>query len=330
MCTASFFWMAALLPWGNYALSIAPPPMKVLVTGASGKTGRLVFEALLEDPTKFKACGLVRSVQSAKALRKMVSNTGLDQIVICDITVIDDGNDKTNNNNVPSGLDGCDAMIICTSAMPVINKLSLARAFLKAPINMIRGKKAFDFRSLKFDWKGGQYPEKVDYQGQKAQIDLAIKLGMKHVVIVGSMGGTDPSNFLNSIGKNKDGTGNGDILLWKRKAEKYLVEQAKKHSLDYTIIHPGGLKDDPPGEKKFVLDVDDKLIQRQQKSISRADVASLCLASLTVGKGQKVALDVITADRNSQEPPDSTASTGQTAEEALQDFLAKKRVYEYA
>ena len=38
------------------------------------------------------------------------------------------------------------------------------------------------------------------------------------------MGGTDPSNFLNTIGKNKDGSGNGDILLWKRKAEKYLVE----------------------------------------------------------------------------------------------------------
>ena len=38
------------------------------------------------------------------------------------------------------------------------------------------------------------------------------------------MGGTDPSNFLNTIGKNPDGSGNGDILLWKRKAEKYLVE----------------------------------------------------------------------------------------------------------
>lgn len=38
------------------------------------------------------------------------------------------------------------------------------------------------------------------------------------------MGGTDEKNFLNTIGKNKDGTGNGDILVWKRKAEKYLIE----------------------------------------------------------------------------------------------------------
>jgi hypothetical protein len=38
-----------------------------------------------------------------------------------------------------------------------------------------------------------------------------------------SMGGTDPDNFLNKVGKNPDGSGNGDILLWKRKAERYLV-----------------------------------------------------------------------------------------------------------
>jgi hypothetical protein len=37
------------------------------------------------------------------------------------------------------------------------------------------------------------------------------------------MGGTDPENFLNKVGKNPDGSGNGDILLWKRKAERYLV-----------------------------------------------------------------------------------------------------------
>ena len=44
------------------------------------------------------------------------------------------------------------------------------------------------------------------------------------LVNLSSMGGTDPSNFLNAVGKNPDGTGNGDILLWKRKAERYLVE----------------------------------------------------------------------------------------------------------
>ena len=39
-----------------------------------------------------------------------------------------------------------------------------------------------------------------------------------------SMGGTNPNEFLNSIGKDKNGNGNGDILQWKRKAERYLVD----------------------------------------------------------------------------------------------------------
>ena len=41
-----------------------------------------------------------------------------------------------------------------------------------------------DFRGLRFRFKNGQYPEKVDYEGQKAQIDLAKQVGAKQVVIV--------------------------------------------------------------------------------------------------------------------------------------------------
>ena len=69
----------------------------------------------------------------------------------------------------------------------------------------------------------------VDWVGQKAQVDAAKAAGVKRVVLVGSMGGTDPDNRLNLLG-------NGNILLWKRKAEQYLVSSG----LTYTIIHPGG------------------------------------------------------------------------------------------
>jgi nucleoside-diphosphate-sugar epimerase len=296
------------------AAGLSPPPTtltKVLVTGAAGRTGQLVFGSLLED-SRFEAKALVRSEKSGKKLRKVVPATGLNQIVVCDVTTL--GDEPT----LP-GLEEFKAMIICTSAVPTISKLSLVKAFLKIPLNLIRRKKAFDFRSLSFVWKKGQYPEKVDYKGQMAQIDLAKKLGMKHVVVVGSMGGTDPTNFLNSIGKKADGSGNGDILLWKRKAERYLVDSG----LDYTIIHPGGLTDTPPGQEVFVLDVDDKLIVNKKRSISRGDVADLCIAALTVAKGKKVALDCIT---RVPEPGDKVAS----AEEALTDFLKESKTYDYA
>lgn len=41
------------------------------------------------------------------------------------------------------------------------------------------------------------------------QIDAAKAAGVKRFVFVSSMGGTQPDNFLNSIGKRADGKGGG-------------------------------------------------------------------------------------------------------------------------
>jgi len=70
----------------------------------------------------------------------------------------------------------------------------------------------------------------VDWIGQKAQIDAAKAAGVRRVVLISSMGGTDRSNRLNAIA-------NGNILVFKRQAEEYLMESG----LEYTILHPGGL-----------------------------------------------------------------------------------------
>ena len=236
--------------------------VRVLVTGAAGKTGRLILSKLEQD-YRYEPKGLVRNERSARNIVKSDdTRCPLEHVVIADITSPtfiedlsditkhnNDNNDKysnknnssnssnNNNNNNNNGLENLDAMIICTSSVPRIRKRSLAAMLLKAPWRMIRGHPAVDIKSMRFAWKYGGYPEKVDYHGQKAQIDLAKRLGIPHVILVSSMGGTDPNNFLNSVGKrttkssskssksasSKD-EGHGDILLWKRRAEKYLVE----------------------------------------------------------------------------------------------------------
>lgn len=71
--------------------------------------------------------------------------------------------------------------------------------------------------------------EQIDWVGQKLQIDAAKAAGVKQVILVSSMGGTDPENMLNKLGE-------GNILQWKRKAEQYLAASG----VPYTIIHPGG------------------------------------------------------------------------------------------
>jgi hypothetical protein len=245
---------------------------------------------------------VVRTDASGK---KLIQETGcgLDQVVVCDVT-------KVKSTDPPKCV-GAKAMVICTSAVPVISVRSLIQNALKIPWNLVRGKKAVDFRSLRFKFKRNQYPEKVDYEGQVTQIDIAKQLGVEHVVIVSSMGGTDPDNFLNKVGKRPDGSGNGDILLWKRKAERYLTESG----LRYTIIHPGGLIDTPAGEEELVLDVDDKLMKNEKRSISREDVANLCVAALTVGSdGKSVSFDCITR-------PVKEGQQVASAEEALSAFM---------
>lgn len=75
--------------------------------------------------------------------------------------------------------------------------------------------------------------EQVDWEGQKVQIDAAKAVGVRKVILVSSMGITNADHFLNKIG-------DGKILLWKRKAEEYLIASG----LTYTILHPGGLKNE--------------------------------------------------------------------------------------
>lgn len=289
------------------------------ITFTAGRTGRLVFSLLMKNSLYYPV-GLVRTETSAKKLIKQVE-CGLENIWVCDVTCLDP-NGEANDNGLPNGLTDAQAMIICTSAVPKMKKRSLARAFLKMPFNVVRGRKAFNFRELQFRYADGQHPEKVDYEGQIAQIDLAKKLGISHVVLVSSMGGTNPDDFLNKLGKDEDGQGKGDILIWKRKAEKYLVDSG----LHYTIIHPGGLKDTPGGEMNLDLDVDDNLKSRKPimpTSISRCDVARLCIASLSVSNGQSAAFDC-----SSSEVPEG--SKRKHVEETLKDFLASGKKYDYS
>lgn len=148
------------------------------------------------------------------------------------------------------------------------------------------------------------------------------------------MGVLDPNNFLNQIGKDKYGNGHGDILLWKRKAEKYLCLSG----LQYTIIHPGGLVDKNDGLESLVLDVDDTLMKREKKSIARSDVAKLCIAALTESGDRSVSFDCI-GDQVLLEAGDGdgVAETGNggggrrksSAADAFRSFLATGKTADY-
>ena len=60
-------------------------------------------------------------------------------------------------------------------------------------------------------------PLQVDWVGQRNQIDAAKAAGVKHIILIGSMGGTKPDHFLNKMGE-------GNILIHKRRAEQHLMQ----------------------------------------------------------------------------------------------------------
>lgn len=233
--------------------------LRVLVTGAGGRTGALVFETLKKEYDSITPMGLVRSKKAQKKLRKV--GAAAEDILVGDVT---------NEQDVARAMQGCDAVVLCTSAVPRIQPWSIAKLLFKKQI--LRRK---DAGRPTFSFGAGGTPQEVDWLGAKRQIDAASSAGVRHFVFIGSMGGTQPENFLNSIGRRADGTG-GDILLWKRKAERHLVASG----MEYTIVHPGGLIDQPPAERELIVDVDDRLLGGAARQVSRADVARVACAAV--------------------------------------------------
>lgn len=231
---------------------ISASRLKVAVTGAGGQTGQHAFRKMLARPDDFDPTGIVRSQQSKDAL--IASGIPDDAVVVADVT---------DPAAIAEAIKGCSALIIGTSAKP-------------APTGEMD---ATTNRPL-FSFPNGQ-PEVVDWLGQKAQIDAAKQCGDDtHIVICSSMGGTDPSNMLNALGRETlaDGTqSGGNILLWKRKAEMYLMESG----LPYTIVHPGGLLNEAGGCREIVIGVDDERTEGE-RSIPREDVAEVMVQALLI------------------------------------------------
>jgi uncharacterized protein YbjT (DUF2867 family) len=267
----------------------------ILVTGAGGRTGGIVVRKLLQD-TSYQVRALVRSDKSAQAL---VASLGLAlgcssssspppkqlQIVLGDVS-------RDSAESLSGHMQGASAVVVTTSAAPQVDYWSLPRTVFRRLV--LRDTTA----RPDFWYPTGQTPEVVDWVGQRAQVDAAGLAGVGHVVLVGSMGGTQPTHFLNTMGKGTMGTGGGggNILLWKRKAEKHLIASG----LDYTIIHPGGLLPTHPpsaagrlaaggsgvpagGERELLVGVDDSLLllDPSHRSLPREDVAEVVVQALS-------------------------------------------------
>lgn len=130
---------------------------------------------------------------------------------------------------------------------------------------------------------GPNGPEFVDYGGVRNLAEAARAGGVRQIALISSIGVGGEGGFtrwiLNLIG--------GDVLVWKAQGEASL----RASGVPYTIIRPGGLRDEPGGSVglRIVQDVD------AFGDISRADTATVAIATLgnaaAVGKTFEVIAD---------------------------------------
>ncbi|MEC4888190.1 MAG: NAD(P)H-binding protein [Scytonema sp. PMC 1070.18] len=119
-------------------------------------------------------------------------------------------------------------------------------------------------------------PYKVDYEGTKNLVDTAKAKGIEHFVLVSSLCTSQFFHPLNLFWL---------ILVWKKQAEEYI----QKSGLVYTIVRPGGLKNED-NSNKIVMQSADTLFDG---SIPRQKVAQVCVEALFESAAKNKIVEII-------------------------------------
>lgn len=125
-----------------------------------------------------------------------------------------------------------------------------------------------------FDFTG---PYKVDYEGTKNLVDGAKSGGIQHFVIVSSLCVSQFFHPLNLFWL---------VLYWKKQAEDYLIASG----LPYTIVRPGGLKNDDDNTDPVVMTGADQLFEG---SIPRQTVAKVCVEALLTPEAKNKIVEIV-------------------------------------
>lgn len=120
-------------------------------------------------------------------------------------------------------------------------------------------------------------PYSVDFQGTKNLVDAAKTKGIQQFVFVSSLCASKFFHPLNLFWL---------ILYWKKQGEDYLINSG----LTYTIVRPGGLKNEDNAEP-ILLSSADTLFEG---SIPRTKVAQVCVESLFYPQAQNKILEIVT------------------------------------
>lgn len=127
-------------------------------------------------------------------------------------------------------------------------------------------------------------PYQVDYEGTKNLVNVAKAQGIEQFVLVSSLCVSQFFHPLNLFWL---------ILYWKRQGEEYL----QKSGLTYTIVRPGGLKNEDNTDS-IVMQSADTLFEG---SIPRTKVAQVCVEALFIPSARNKIIEIVASSEASQQ-----------------------------
>ncbi|WP_319420943.1 SDR family oxidoreductase [Pleurocapsa sp. FMAR1] len=120
-------------------------------------------------------------------------------------------------------------------------------------------------------------PYQVDYQGTKNLVDAAKAQGVEHLILVSSLCVSKFFHPLNLFWL---------VLYWKKQAESYI----QASGIPYTIVRPGGLKNENNSEPVFMSAADTLF----EGSIPREKVAQVCVEAAFQPAAKSKIVEIIT------------------------------------
>jgi uncharacterized protein YbjT (DUF2867 family) len=127
-------------------------------------------------------------------------------------------------------------------------------------------------------------PYQVDYQGTKNLVDVAKANNVEHFILVSSLCVSKFFHPLNLFWL---------VLYWKKQAEAYI----QASGLNYTIVRPGGLKNEDNSESIVMKNADTLF----EGSIPRPKVAQVCVEALFQPEAKSKIVEIVTSpDAESQ------------------------------
>ncbi|MEL6381220.1 MAG: SDR family oxidoreductase [Cyanobacteria bacterium J06626_18] len=129
-------------------------------------------------------------------------------------------------------------------------------------------------------------PYQVDYEGTKNLVDVAKTHNIDQLVLVSSLCVSHFFHPLNLFWL---------VLWWKKQAEEYLM----KSGLTYTIVRPGGLKNDDTDDRPLIMAPADTLFEG---NIPRLKVAETCVEALSAPAAHNKVVEIVAQENATPKP----------------------------